>query len=54
MEYSKNTPSPDEIKGRECAEYVKEFCPQRLYLVNDTTLRKAEKPKNNDDLWFYV
>ncbi len=32
METVKNVLLQDEIKGRECSEYVKEFCPERLSL----------------------
>ncbi len=45
-----NESSQDEIKGRECSEYIQEFCPDRLYFTERTALSMSKKENENDEL----
>ena len=48
MKYIKNEASNDEIKGRECADYVMEFCPERLTFSGQNGLSENGEPEKDD------
>jgi len=48
MESIKNVSLQDEIKGRECSEYVKEFCPERIFLSDRFSINENNTSENDD------
>ncbi|MGN0628350.1 MAG: hypothetical protein ACI4IW_01835 [Oscillospiraceae bacterium] len=54
MNYMKSDGTPDEIKGRECADYIREFCPERLLRNGMAMPPEQETEKTDDDSQFSV
>ncbi len=52
MAYINNISFQDEIKGRECSEYIREFCPERLLIVNNGLIEEEQKTKKDDDFQY--
>lgn len=52
MAYTKNNRAQDEVKGRECADYIKEFCPERPLTKGPAILFEQETEKTDDDFQF--
>ena len=48
MKYIKKEASKDEIKGRECADYVMEFCPERLLSSGQNGLSEGGELEKDD------
>lgn len=54
MNYMKSDSTQDEIKGRECADYIIEFCPERLIRNGIVMTPGQETEKTDDDSQFSV